>query len=125
MALPLLLTMKSFCRQHKNSIFWSACGVLYYVIVRYTAFSLPCPLRYVTGYLCPGCGITTMLLALGAGNIAAAETANIFLFYTLPWLLISIALRKYLPLRCVSFLDKTIYPVYIMALICFGIYRNL
>ena len=117
--------MKTFYKQNKNSIFWLGCGGLYYVIVRYTAFSLPCPFRYLTGYLCPGCGITTLLLALGAGDIAAAKAANIFLFYTLPWLLMSIALRSYLPPRYVRLLDKTIYPVYAAILICFGIYRNL
>ena len=125
MALPLLLIMKKFCRQSKNSILWLVCGVLYYIVVRYTAFSLPCPFRYITGYLCPGCGITTMLLALGAGDIEAAQRANIFLFYTLPWLLLSVALRKYLPLSYLRLLDKSIYPAYVVALICFGIYRNL
>ena len=101
------------------------CGVLYYIVVRYTAFSLPCPFRYITGYLCPGCGITTMLLALGGGDIEAAKRANIFLFYTLPWLLLSVALRNYFPLSYLRLLDKSIYPAYAVALICFGIYRNL
>ena len=45
---------------------------------------LPCPFRLVTGLACPGCGITTMLLALGRGDIAAAFAANPFLFATAP-----------------------------------------
>lgn len=125
MALPFLLMMKIFYKHNKNSIFWLACGVLYYIVARYTAFSLPCPFRYITGYLCPGCGITTMLLDLGAGDVVAAKAANIFLFYTLPCLLLSIVLRSCFSERFVRLLDKLIYPAYAFALICFGIYRNL
>lgn len=126
MALPFLLMMKIFYKQNKNSIFWLACGVLYYIVARYTAFSLPCPFRYITGYLCPGCGITTLLLAVSEGDFIAARIANPFLFYTLPLFIVSILLRRFcLPKASVQFLDKHIYPVYAIALICFGIYRNL
>ena len=126
MALPFLLMMKIFYKQNKNSIFWLACGVLYYIVVRYTAFSLPCPFRYITGYLCPGCGITTMLVAVSEEDFIAARAANPFLFYTLPVFIVSILLRRFcLSKASVQFLDKRIYPVYAIALICFGIYRNL
>ncbi|WP_294500331.1 DUF2752 domain-containing protein [uncultured Gemmiger sp.] len=45
---------------------------------------VPCPFRLVTGLKCPGCGITTLLLAVGRGNLAAAFAANPFLFCTWP-----------------------------------------
>lgn len=101
-------------------------GGLYYCLVRYTGLSLPCPFRYLTGYLCPGCGITTMFLALGEGDIDAAKKANEFLFYTLFWLLLSVLVRKYsLPKRYMQILDKLLYPAYFLALVGFGVYRNL
>lgn len=120
-----LLTMKTFYKQNKNSIFWLGCGVLYYVIVRYTDFSLPCPFRYLTGYLCPGCGITTLLLALAQGDFAAARSANIFLLYTLPFLAVSIVARAYYGSARTCYLDKFVYPCYAAALLIFGVYRNM
>lgn len=121
-----LLTMKKNLRSNKNYIFWLVCGFLYYLLARYTVFSLPCPFRYFTGYLCPGCGITTLLLAVSEGDFTAARAANPFLFYTLPLFVASILLRRfYLSKASVQFLDKRIYPVYAIALICFGVYRNL
>lgn len=117
--------MKTFCLQNKNRIVWLGCGALYYVIVRYTAFSLPCPFRYLTGYLCPGCGITTLLLALAQGDFAAARSANIFLLYTLPFLAVSIVVRAYYGSARTQYLDKLVYPCYTAALLIFGVYRNM
>ena len=125
MALPLLLMMKNFYKQNINCIFWLACGVLYYIVVRCTAFSFPCPFRALTGYLCPGCGITTLLLALAQGDFAAARSANAFLFYTLPFLVVSIAVRAYYGSARMQYLDKLVYPCYAAALLIFGVYRNL
>lgn len=109
-----------------NFIRFLLLGFLYYIFVVYTGISIPCVFRYFTGYLCPGCGITTLLLAVGEGDFAAAKEANIFLFYTLPFLLGSMALRQYyLSPRYVVYLDKIVYPLYLAALLCFGVYRNL
>ena len=45
---------------------------------------IPCPFRLATGLQCPGCGVTTLLLAAGRGDFAAAFAANPFLFCTWP-----------------------------------------
>ena len=45
---------------------------------------LPCPFRLVTGLACPGCGITTMLLALGRGDTPPASGANWVLLAAVP-----------------------------------------
>lgn len=126
MRLLLFLIMKMLLKENKTILFWLALGSLYYCLVRYTGLSLPCPFRYFTGYLCPGCGITTMLIAFADGDMDAAKKDNAFLFYTLFWLLISIVLRRYcLAKRYVQLLDKLVYPAYFIALVSFGIYRNL
>lgn len=118
--------MKTLLKENKTILFWFILGGLYYFFVKYMSLSLPCPFRYVTGYLCPGCGITTMFIALSEGDIGAAKKANTFLFYTLSWLLLSIVVRRYfLPDRYVSVLDKLLYPAYFLLLIGFGVYRNL
>lgn len=35
-------------------------GLLYYIILRHTGIYIPCLFRVVTGFKCPGCGITHM-----------------------------------------------------------------
>lgn len=103
----------------------AAAGALYYFLVTAAGYSLPCPFRYLTGYLCPGCGITTLLLALAQGDFAAARSANVFLFYTLPFLAASIVARAYLGSARTRYLDKLVYPCYASALLIFGVYRNM
>ena len=99
-------------------------GILYYLLIIFTDISLSCPFRYLTGYLCPGCGVTTMFLALLNGDFAAARQANVFLFYTLPFLLASIILRDVYGKALARSLDRYVYPLYVIALLVFGIARN-
>ncbi len=42
----------------------SAVGVIYALICVYTPFRIPCMFRLVTGYKCPGCGVTGMALSI-------------------------------------------------------------
>ena len=39
---------------------------------------LPCPIHYVTGIECPGCGITRACIALARGDIGHALNSNPF-----------------------------------------------
>ena len=48
------------------------CGVLLWRV----GLGLPCLFHLVTGLDCPGCGVTRMLSALAAGDLAAAWRAN-------------------------------------------------
>lgn len=88
---------------------------------------LPCPFRLVTGLACPGCGITTMLLALGRGNIAAAFAANPFLFATAP-----VPLALWLRQGWLAARGRRLGPkaeaaalCYAAALVVWGVVRNL
>jgi predicted membrane metal-binding protein len=46
---------------------------------------LPCPFKLLTGWPCPGCGLTHAFCDVSHGNLAGAWTANPFgfLFYAL------------------------------------------
>ena len=70
-------------------------GTGYLCFIKLTGYSIPCLFRLLTGYLCPGCGITTMLVALAHGDITAAFTANKALFLAAPYLLWLIVRRDY------------------------------
>ena len=61
-----------------------AAGLCYALWVRLTGLSVPCPIRAVTGRLCPGCGVTRMCLALLRWDWAAAWSANPVLLLMLP-----------------------------------------
>ena len=61
-----------------------AVGLSYAVWVRLTGLAVPCPFRTFTGWLCPGCGVTRLCLALLRWDWAAAWNANPVLLLTLP-----------------------------------------
>jgi hypothetical protein len=66
-------------------------GLAYFAFIKLTGWSIPCPFHALTGFLCPGCGITDMFLALFAGDIAGAFAANQLLFVLGPFILALIA----------------------------------
>lgn len=59
-------------------------GLSYAVWVRLTGLAVPCPFRAVTGWMCPGCGVTRLCLALLRWDWAAAWDANPVLLLMLP-----------------------------------------
>ncbi len=110
----------------KKLLLLSAVGLCYYFLLRYTDLSIPCVFRSITGYKCPGCGITTMLLLLSDGNFAAARAENIFLYYTLLPLLVAACVRYRTDMESYhKLLDKIYFPLYLVALLAFGVYRNM
>ena len=111
----------------KKLIYTIVAGIAYCLIIRFTEFSLPCPIKYLTGYKCPGCGITTMMLALLEGDWQGAKGANIFLFYMLPTLALAIIIFQNKSNDGVRYrkLYNDFLGFYLFALISFGIYRNI
>ena len=101
-------------------------GAGYGFFVSYTGLSIPCPFRYFAGFLCPGCGITTLFLSLAHGNWQRAVQANAFLFYTWPFLFLSLVIDTFWEKSKISYLNKSHFmPLYLIAMVVFGFYRNI
>ena len=101
-------------------------GLAYGCFADITGISVPCPVRYLTGVLCPGCGITTLFLSVAHGDLHSAKQANAFIFYTLPLLIVFYYYGVIASHSRVSFIvNRFLMPLYLVALITFGIYRNI
>ena len=68
---------------YRDSIILLA-GILYAVFVRLTGLAVPCIFRVLTGWQCPGCGITRACLSLLKGEIRTSFSYNPFLYIAGP-----------------------------------------
>lgn len=89
----------------------------------------PCPLRYFTGWYCPGCGSLRAMHQLLQGNLRAAWALNPLTVLLLPFLIYGAASHASRALRG-KYLPQFFLPaIWIRALcaviILFGIARNL
>lgn len=111
----------------KTVLLLLAAGLCYLIWIKVTGLAVPCMFRYITGFKCPGCGITTMFAALASLDFKASFNANPFLFVTAPFLCVEIIYRIYLKYRNMKFprVHETAVICYCAALCVFGIVRNL
>lgn len=102
-------------------------GMIYYIWLRLTNLAIPCIFRKVTGWLCPGCGITTLIICLAKLDFQGAYHANPFLFITGPFLLIELIYYDFLKMSERELPKWNHYLVvgYTIILCVFGVWRNL
>lgn len=91
---------------------------------------IPCPIRAVTGFYCPGCGITRCVFALLGGDIKRAFRYNQFVFCLLPFLLFYIVYHLYIYIlnkkdNIFNRIPNVFYIVLLVIAIGFGIIRNI
>lgn len=101
-------------------------GTAYVLWLEVTGLAVPCMFRKVTGFRCPGCGVTGMLVSLVKWDLQSAYEANPFLLITGPLLLAEVVYsfvcqtkRKKLPV----WNERLVY-LYAAALCIFGVCRN-
>lgn len=61
-----------------------AAGTTYVFFVRISGLAVPCIFHKITGFKCPGCGITRGIMALLYGDIKQAYSYNPYLFCVSP-----------------------------------------
>ena len=89
----------------------------------------PCPLRYLTGWYCPGCGSLRAIHQLLHGNLRAAWAMNPLTVILLPFLMYGLASFAFFEIRGEGLPQPFLRGAWIRALcaaiILFGIARNL
>ena len=101
-------------------------GCIYGLVVRYTEFRVPCLFYFITGWYCPGCGITRMIENLMYGRIQQAYECNPFLFVTIPLIGIFYLLGKSHFMQRGKW-KKILHAamiLYVILLLLWGILRN-
>ena len=103
-------------------------GLLYYLIVRITGKGIPCMYYTLTGFYCPGCGMTRMMMALMRLDFVAAFHYQPVFFCSLLPLGVCFGTQAF---RYVKTGDAKLYwwqnviiGIVIVALTVFCIYRN-
>lgn len=104
--------------------------ILYYSLNRRYNFSIPCIFHEITGYYCPGCGITRCLFSLLEGNIYKAFMYNQLVFILLPFLILYMIYNIYIYIfnkenKVIKKIPNSIFIILLCIVIVFGILRNL
>lgn len=63
------------------SVILLLCGVLYGLFCMATGVAIPCVFYQITGFSCPGCGVTRMCINILKWNIPEAVRCNPALFF--------------------------------------------
>jgi hypothetical protein len=83
-----------------------------------TAIFLPCPIRVVTGYHCPGCGSLRAIHYLLHGNVATAMSLN-------PLMVLSIPVVGAMFLKPAWFSKRWVLWILLGIIISYGLLRNI
>lgn len=103
--------------------------VIYALEVKFVGFSIPCIFNVLTGYKCPGCGISHLLMALLHLDFGKAFVSNPFIFVTSPILLYFFF--KNTLYNCgfthkkITRKENIVLYTYIALFVIFGVVRNI
>lgn len=104
-------------------------GAAYAVWFSFTGIGIPCPIRLVTGYRCPGCGITHCAVNLLHGRIHEAYEANQFVFILAPFGLLYGIWRAIRYIRVgneeLSIPETVVFGILFVLAVAFAFYRNI
>lgn len=73
----------TFVKQRRDVFTFLLWLGIYFVVA--TLLGIPCPIRFVTGASCPGCGMSRALIALFTGRFALAWYYHPLVYLLLPF----------------------------------------
>ena len=103
-------------------------AIAYLIFVLCTNIGIPCIINKLTGFKCPGCGISRMLVSLISFDIVAAFWHNPFLFVTGPFIIVYLVCSevKYIKYGNRRMGKWEIFMwIELVLLLAFGILRNI
>lgn len=117
------------CKVLQVLFFLFALGLCYFILCNITDFRIPCIFHKITGFFCPGCGVTRMCLALLQFDIKTALQSNFAIFISLPFMILY-AIRQ--TIRYIKYgkqnnskKQSVFFSILAVLLVLFGILRNL
>ena len=104
--------------------------ISYYFINKYTGFGIPCIFYEITGFKCPGCGITRCLFSLIQFKFNDAFNYNPLVFIYLPFIVAYFIYNDYIYIKdkkdkILVKIPKLITYILVVITILFGILRNI
>ena len=106
-----------------------AAGCAYAVFFSKTGIGIPCVFRKLTGFMCPGCGTTRMLVSLFRFDFVAAWNYNPVVLCMLPVgaVLLTLSIKRYIigDSNKMSRAETVTEYIMLFVLIAFGVLRNI
>ncbi len=104
-------------------------GLYFYLNYKY-GFGIPCVFHKITGYYCPGCGITRLLFSLVKLDFYEAFKYNQLVFILLPFFIFLVIYKGYLYLtnkkdELLKKIPNVIWIILAIIVIAFGVVRNI
>ena len=102
---------------------------MYVLVGNEIKFYIPCPIKYITGFYCPGCGITRMILSILKGDLYQAFRYNPLVFILMPFIIfyfLEIFISKiYNKESICKRIPDYVFYILIVILIVYGVFRNI
>ena len=104
-------------------------GILYYIFIRVTGLAIPCVFRLITGFKCPGCGITSAVLSCARLDFAGAFRHNRYIPVAAPVIIYLLVRSDYLYIKNgkakLSLVENILLYACIVGAVLFAVLRNI
>ena len=102
----------------------------YYFFNKYTGIYIPCIIHEITGYKCPGCGITHLVFALLHLDFHEAFISNPLVFIYMPFMIAYFIYYDYLYIyqkkdKIICKIPNWVWVILIIVTLGYGVLRNM
>lgn len=123
--------MKKRIFQLISILFFLIFVCLFYTYIAYKFnIYIPCVFKKITGFYCPGCGITRCIMSILHGQFYQAFRYNPLIFLYLPFLFLYFFYNIYIYIfnqknRIIDKVPRQVWYIFLFITILYGILRNI